>query len=495
MSLHELVSQSAQQYPDRPAVIEPGRTPLTYRQLDERAEALACHLGSKGVKPGDRVLIWMAKSVQMVIAMQAVLQLGAVYVPVDGSTPALRAAIIGRDCAAAAVCATGWQLSRISAELGSSVRCVDLDGPLPSAATRPAPRIEPDDPAYILYTSGSTGMPKGVCISHRNAEAFIYWAADELNAQSIDRFANHAALSFDLSVLDLYVALAVGGSVYLIPAEMAYAPVQLVRFVYESQITVWYSVPSALILMIRAGGLLDRPPPASLRAVAFAGEPFPIDYVRRLAKWTDARLLNLYGPTETNVCTFHQVRPSDLLRDRPVPIGTACSGDRVWAERPDGSPARLGEEGELVVDGSTVMMGYWGRPAQRGPYRTGDIVTVLPDGAFDYVGRRDHMVKVRGHRVELGEIEAVIGSHPDIDVAAVLVDGDGARARLIAFLVPSPGRRPGLLTVKRHCADRLPPYMVVDQIHSLPEMPRSANGKADQWKLQEYLAECRGTDP
>ena len=418
--------------------------------------------------------------------MQAVLRMGAVYVPADATNPMYRVALMARDCGAAAACTTKERVPEIAAALGHGVACIDLGGSLDLDVPPVNVAVGPDDPAYILYTSGSTGTPKGVCISHGNALAFVAWAVAELSAGPGDRFANHASLSFDLSVLDLYAAFTVGATVHLIPGELGYAPVQLVRFLHERQISIWYSVPSALILMIRSGGLLDRRAPAALRAVLFAGEPFPIGYLRRLAGWTRARLLNLYGPTETNVCTFRPVSQPDLERDRPAPIGTACCGDRVWAEMPDGSRARPGDEGELVVDGPTVMLGYWGQPPQDGPYRTGDIVRVLPGGAFDYLGRHDHMVKVRGYRIELGEVEAVLNTHPDVDDAAVLVDGTGAHARLTAFVAPVAGRRPSLLSLKLHSAGRLPPHMIIDDMRTLAQLPRTRNGKVDRRSLRQH---------
>jgi clorobiocin biosynthesis protein CloN4 len=423
--------------------------------------------------------------------MQAVLRLGAAYVPIDPATPLARAAAVVRDCAARLVCARGPWLARMAAECGPAVRCLDTadieSGEIEPGEIEPVNEpIDVDDLAYILYTSGSTGVPKGVCISHRNARAFVDWAAAELSAQPSDRFANHAALTFDLSVLDIYAAFAGGAMVYLIPHELAYAPRRLVELLHEQRISVWYSVPSALTLMIRDGGLLDRSAPADLRALLFAGEPFPIAQVRRLAEWTDARLLNLYGPTETNVCAFHEVEPADLERDRPVPIGAAASGDTVWALRPDGGQVGVGEEGELWVDGPTVMLGYWGREPNRGPYPTGDIVRMLPGGAFDYVGRRDLMVKVRGYRVELGDVESVLAAHPDVEEAAVVATGAGVDARLEAFVVPTPGRSPGVLTLKRHIAERLPPYMIADRIHLIVMLPRTGNGKVDRAALVSH---------
>jgi clorobiocin biosynthesis protein CloN4 len=199
--------------------------------------------------------------------------------------------------------------------------------------------------------------------------------------------------------------------------------------------------------------------------------------VRQLAGWTDARLLNLYGPTETNVCTWHEVTPADLERDRPVPIGTACSGDKAWVD-----------EGELVVDGPTVMLGYWGHEPQRGPYRTGDIVRVLADGSFDYAGRRDHMVKVRGHRIELGEIESTLAEHASVRDAAALVVGEGLSARLVVFLAVGQHPAPTLLDVKRLCAARLPRYMIPDDAISMPELPLNRNGKVDRRALAATVA-------
>jgi clorobiocin biosynthesis protein CloN4 len=157
-----------------------------------------------------------------------------------------------------------------------------------------------------------------------------------------------------------------------------------------------------------------------------------------------------------------------------VPIGTACSGDKAWVD--------TGDEGELVVDGPTVMLGYWGHEPQRGPYRTGDIVRVLTDGSFDYAGRRDHMVKVRGHRIELGEVEAALNAHPDVAEAAVVVTETGPTARLTAVLVPG-ARRPGVLGLKQHCARRLPTYMIPDDIRFVEELPKTRNGKVDRTRL------------
>ncbi|MGK5529735.1 amino acid adenylation domain-containing protein [Streptomyces sp. URMC 129] len=482
MSLHQLVQEAAARHPERVAVSGPDAT-VTYRELSRRADALAARLAAQHVGVGDRVVVWASKSAECVAAMQAVLRLGAVYVPVDGSTPPARVAALLRDCFPAAMCSDPENAPRLApAEHGCPHHLV-LGGDFVAPADPFDHPSAAEDLAYILYTSGSTGRPKGVRITHGNARAFVDWWVTELDAQPEDRFANHAPFGFDLSVLDLYGAFAAGASVHLVPTELSYAPEHLTRFLHERGISIWYSVPSALSLMIREGGLLDDDAPPALRAVLFAGEPFPIPMVRELAAWTGARLLNLYGPTETNVCTFHEVTTATLAQDRPPPIGKASSGNTVWAVTENGRVAGPGEEGELLVAGPTVMPGYWGRPPLSGPHRTGDIVRVLPDGSFDYLGRQDGLVKLRGHRVELGEVEATIADHPEVSEVAAVVAGEGLSRHLDVFVVARSGAAPGVLSLKRHVAERLPRYMIPDVVHHVTALPRTVNGKIDRAAL------------
>lgn len=483
MRLGDLVRERARQAPGRLAVAGPDGE-MTYGELDREAGRVARALAGRGVRPGDRVALWLPKSARAIAVMQAALRLGAAYVPIDPLGPPAMAGRVIRDCAPAAVIT--------SAESADSLRAAGIagamlypDGPDDPAAV-PDPGGGPGDLAYILYTSGSTGTPKGVSLSHRNALAFVEWAAAEIGASPADRFANHAPFQFDLSVLDIYAAFYAGASVHLIPAGTSAAPRLLTEYLAGQRITVWYSVPSALILMVRDGGLLDvLPGDLALRALLFAGEPFPVRYLRLLRRHLpDVRFLNLYGPTETNVCTYHEVTGVPPEQVRPVPIGRACSGDRVWAVRDDGQLAGPGEEGELVVDGPTVMLGYWGQPPQGGrPYYTGDRVVLLEDGSYQYLGRRDGMVKVRGYRVELGELEAALQAHPDIGDAAVVLAGAGLDARIVAYAVPSGAVRPGLLDIKRHCAATLPRQMIVDVVRYVPDLPRTGNGKVDRRAL------------
>ena len=500
--LHTAPLALAERRPDLLAVTL-GDATVRYGELAAASERIAWALRERGVAARTRVGLWLTKSPLALASMLAVLRLGAAYVPLDPLAPAARVRALVADCRLAAV-VIGPELPAAALDgLAPAPARLHLDSlaALPAAGSLPAPEIDAEDLAYVLYTSGTTGEPKGVCISHRAARAFVDWAAALVDLGPEDRLASHAPLHFDLSIFDVHAAFQVGASVHLVPAAASWLGPALVEFVARQRISVWYSVPSALILMLEPGGLLAlRPSP--LRVVAFAGEVFPLPWLRRLREGLPAaRLFNWYGPTETNVCTSHEVAAIEPERARPVPIGRPCCGDRVElrpvegaAADPDerGGPwaAGPGERGELWVEGPTLMRGYWGRPALQGPYRTGDIVTRGADGTLEYVGRRDHQVKLRGHRVELGEVEAVLLRHPGLREACVLVLGAGLAARLIAFVVAAdPARAPTLLQLKQHCREHLPRSMILDGLRRLDALPRTGNGKVDRRALADHHAD------
>jgi amino acid adenylation domain-containing protein len=512
--LHHLVSEAAQRHASRVAARCRGRE-LTYDRLDVAANGVAAALIDAGVRPGDRVGVHLPKCVEMVAAVYGTMKAGAVYVPLDPKAPAPRLAKIWRDCSISALVSTSGRASTLLSELeGHAPRLtllVDDDSPVPmtgtdvlryeeataDAAADPGIRVVDDDLAYILYTSGSTGTPKGVMLSHRHALNFVRWCASTIGVGPDDRLSNHAPLHFDLSVFDLYLAALGGATVVPVPDEQAYFGTELVRFVEEEGITVWYSVPSALMLMART---LPQDGSASrLRAVVFAGEVYPTPELRHLRSLLpNVELWNLYGPTETNVCTYHRVR--DLPEDHvPIPIGRACGNTEVFALRDDGRPADVGDEGELYVRGAAVMAGYWGRPEQGGEvlvadplrpgrrepvYRTGDLVRLRADGEYDFLGRRDHQVKSRGYRIELGDVEAALGADPSLlESATVGVPHPDWGTAIVAWVVPRDGAEVTEATVKRFVAEVLPRYMVPSRVEVVDVLPRTSTGKVDRQRL------------
>ena len=525
--LWHYLTEGAARHPERPAV-EWCDVVMSYGDLEDRSARLAALLAGSGIGPGRVVGLLMAKSASAVVSMLGASRTGAAYVPVDPNAPACRAAFILANCEVRALITTGRKLSQLAEalrEIGSLETIIladdgDFDADLPqnvrirhwrelegieAAPVDRAVAIE-DDPAYLLYTSGSTGTPKGVTISHRNAMAFVEWGAETFDVRPEDRLSNHAPLHFDLSVFDIYVALRSGACVVIVPDRIAPFPAQLAEWIESLEISIWYSVPSALTRLL-LHGQLERFAYRKLRVILYAGEPFPVKYLRDvMARFRHARFYNLYGPTETNVCTYYAL-PEELGAEvRDVPIGKACPNTFAFAVRDDGGLAGPGEEGELYVRGPTVMLGYWRLPEktasvltinpfesayQQQVYRTGDIVRLGGGGCYTFIGRRDHMVKSRGHRIELGEIEEAIYQHESVREAAVLAVPDEEIGCRINAVVTA--HENGALTprdLQRFCMDRLPKYMVPERIVvSRGALPRTSTGKIDRVSLLENLDE------
>jgi amino acid adenylation domain-containing protein len=361
--------------------------------------------------------------------------------------------------------------------------------------------VSPDGLAYILYTSGSTGKPKGVMLTHRNAMSFIDWCSEAFEPHETERFSSHAPFHFDLSILDIYLPIKHGATLVLIGAEIGKDPVRLADLISKKQITSWYSTPSILSLLAQYGKLQQHAYPA-LRTVLFAGEVFPIKHLRALTNWLPGRrYFNLYGPTETNVCTYYEV-PAYIPEEqtRPYPIGKVCSHLQAIVVDEHGQRVSGGQEGELCISGLGVMQGYWNlsertagaflidHTGQRW-YRTGDIVVQDAEENYVYIGRRDRMVKKRGYRVELGEIEAGLYRHSAVKEAAVIaVSDDENGVRVKAYLsCKEPENRPSLIELKRFCAENLPIYMVPDLFAFREVLPKTSTDKIDYQKLKELV--------
>lgn len=513
--LHRYLDEASQRRSDHVALVESDGTSVNYRELLELADRTRDRLQAIGVQQGDRVGICVHKSIDTVATILGVLRAGAAYVPVDPTAPASRNAFILADCQVRALVVEealatdlGHELDSQSAQpevivIGSpgggkallqALNEADDQGKAPAGKTI---QNDPEDLAYILYTSGSTGKPKGVMLSHSNAVSFVEWAGKTLDLRPEDRFSSHAPFHFDLSIFDLYEPLRAGATLVLVSEAAGKDPQQLADLIHDMGITVWYSAPSILTLLCQYGKL-ERYEFEKLRTVLFAGEVFPAAHLRELqANWPDPNYFNLYGPTETNVCTWYEVaEPVPKDRIQPYPIGDVCSHLEGVVIDDTGREVERGREGELCIRGPGVMQGYWNRPeltqaafieVGEGPpyYRTGDIVLQEPSGHYRYVARLDRMVKRRGYRVELGEIEACLHGHAQVAEAAVIALDDPERGLMVhAHLAARGEEKLSVIALKRFCGEHLPNYMIPDRFVFHPALPKTSTDKIDYQTLQ-----------
>jgi amino acid adenylation domain-containing protein len=512
-ALHQLLDLSACGFPDKPAVEESDGGSIRYNELAGLSDRLRDRLRQMKVRPDDRVGLCLRKSADAVASLFGIMKTGAAYVPVDPTAPASRNAFIFSDCAVKVVIVEARLengLRQRFSQIGFAPQLIVLNGvgagvPLAQALeqlnmvepapTEPSSFPGPSQLAYILYTSGSTGQPKGVMLSHDNAVCFIDWCSATFEPNEHDRFSSHAPFHFDLSILDIYVSLKHGATLVLVEEQLGKDPMRLAAWIAEKKITIWYSAPSILSLLAQFGKLEQRDY-SSLRLVLFAGEVFPIKYLKLLKSlWRHPRYFNLYGPTETNVCTFYEV-PQAIPESQvePVPIGKACPYCEPLVVDELGNEVARGNEGELCIAGASVLEGYWDLPERTAKaflprcdirwYRTGDIVVELPDGNYKFLGRRDRMIKKRGYRIELGEIEAALYRHPAIKEVAVLAFPGIDGVPIKAFTTTRNGSKLSIIELKKFCSENLPLYMVPDSFCFLESLPKTSTDKIDYQKLK-----------
>lgn len=529
--LQHCLEESARRSPDNIAVRD-GGVCISYRELDELSAKIAVTLSEIGVRRGDRVGIYLPKSIQSVAALQGILKAGGVYVPIDPQSPVARAAYIIENCDIRCLISTGRKLDAVAEQTSAAARLehVIATDELPEYNTAfdaiswsrvldadpallPENRCIETDLAYILYTSGSTGKPKGVMISHLNSLTFVRWAVDTIGVSGEDTLSSHAPFHFDLSVFDLYASFMTGATLVLVPGMLAAFPIRLAEWIERQGITVWYSVPTALSLMVLHGDM-QRFGYAKLRTIIYAGEAFPVKYLRELMTLVpNAEYYNWYGPTETNVITSYKVPPLSSGRIQPVPIGRACDNMEVFALSNDGlTVSAPGTVGELYARGSNVAQGYWGdsektagsflpntfQPGvQDRVYKTGDMVSLDESGNFIFVSRRDNMIKSRGYRIELGEIETALYDHPDVKEAAVVAVPDKMIGnRIAAFVVLRDHADESAADLQDHCSTMLPKYMVPELLEFITSLPKTSTGKIDRvtlvnWAEQQWDRELR----
>lgn len=528
--LYNLLADSVKLHSTRKVVVENNNS-LTYADLMLRSEQLSSSLIEKGVEVGDRVGLMLDKSVESIISLFGILKAGAVYVPIDPLSPVNTLEHIINNCKIRILITSGRHaLNKVLYLNNNSYLNIliiagdrDLskhnlydfeiypfeinDQSVHNGENRQ--NISDNSPAYILHTSGSTGAPKGVTISHKNALTFINMAADFFNISTEDQLASHAPLHFDLSVFDIFVAISKGATIVLVPDGLSIFPSKLAQFISDANITVWNSVASVLSLLANRGNIKGSSF-KSLRLVIFSGDILPVKHLRILKRhFHNAQFFNVYGQTEANSSTCYLVDDIPSGDDWKIPIGKPFPNFDVFAlDESNAAITACGAIGELYIASPTVALGYWRDPSKtevafvpdprvqtpiRKVYRTGDLVRIDINGDYVFEGRKDRQIKSRGYRVQLDEIENILKDHPGIKEAAVIAVPDeliGYRIR--AYISPLEGRELIEKDIFEHCNLQLPHYKIPEAINLMDNLPHTATGKLNRKMLEQSAAVVDG---
>jgi amino acid adenylation domain-containing protein len=525
MLLQHTISRAAERRPEATALVD-GKQRLTYGDLDILSNRIARLLVASGCRKGDRVALLLPKSIRAIAGMLGTLKAGGIYVPMDTASPPARLQRIIDICEPACILAAGPAAPLLNAlrperGMGDGVRVGwldDADPPDPrfdaafawsdcqSAAADPlACSATEGDPAHILFTSGSTGMPKGVVITHRSVVRFLSWAAGYFGTKPTDRISCHPPLHFDLSTFDIYGTFLAGAELDLVPPEVSLLPRNLADFIRERELTQWFSVPSALKYMAQFDVVKQGDFP-SLERLLWCGEALPtptlIYWMRRLPHVT---FTNLYGPTETTIASSYYTVPSCPASEKEeIPVGRACDGEELLVLDESLAPVGAGEIGDLYIRGVGLSPGYWRDPEKTASvfleanggrmYKTGDLARVGDDGLVYLLGRADSQIKSRGYRIELGEIESALyalGTVRECAVVAIPTDGFEGNAICCAYVDRSPGgTSPAQL--RDQIARLVPSYMLPSQWISVDALPLNGNGKVDRPRLRQQFQERAG---
>ncbi|MFG2825799.1 amino acid adenylation domain-containing protein, partial [Kitasatospora sp. NPDC048365] len=505
-TLHAIFAAQAQAAPDEPAVTAGGTT-LSYREVDEKANRLAHRLRGLGAGPEQLVGICLQRDEKLVPTLIGVLKSGAGYLPLDPANPVDRLAYIAEAGGAKVVVTDAACAPKLREFYAGEV--VVLDDPAEAAllaglpADDPGAGAEPENLAYTIYTSGSTGKPKGVAISHRNVTRLVSTAQEHYAFDDSDVFSITHSYAFDVSVFELWAALCHGSRVVLVTADTARNPEEFLDLLVDEEVTVLSQTPTAFRSLVAAAAAGDRRiRELSLRAVVFAGEKLEIPELR---PWVERRglgrtaLINMYGITETTVhTTYQRLTKKDFADGAGNNIGRPLSDLKVHLLDAEGSLVPAGVTGEMFVSGPGVARGYFGRPGLTAErfvpdpygtpgarmYRSGDLAARRSDGGLDFLGRIDDQIKIRGFRVELGEIESALAAHPAVHQAVVLLREDNpGDKQLVGYLVPAGDGLPDAAELRGFLAASLPEYMVPAVYLAIDAIPLTTNGKLDKRAL------------
>jgi amino acid adenylation domain-containing protein len=507
--LHRVFEEQVRWCPDALAVSFRKET-LTYSELNGRANQLAEYLRERGVGPDKPVAICVEHSLEMIVGLLAILKAGGAYVPLDPSYPVERLKYILKDCKPAVLLTRGELQRTLSPR---AVPVVAFDADWSEISRRPAdtnPTVEPfgltpESLAYVIYTSGSTGTPKGVMVEHRSVTRFLAAVDNWYHFKPGQGWSLFHSFAFDFSVLEIWGALLSGGRLVIVPYATTRFPSDFCALLASERVAVLSQTPSAFRQLITAQA--RRSIPLSLQTIILGGEALQ---VRALKSWYEreenraSQITNMYGPTETTVfVTYRPVQRSDTDPHGGSLIGTPVPHSLIYILDENREPVPVGIVGEIYIAGTGVARGYLSRPdltAERfiadpfcdSPgtrmYRSGDLGLWHPDGTIEYLGRNDSQVKVRGFRVELGDIEAHLAACPGVREAVVVVRKDSPEdARLVAYLTAEEGVQLSAPKVRALLAQRLPIYMVPNEYVILSHLPLSANGKIDRKALPAPL--------
>jgi amino acid adenylation domain-containing protein len=497
--LQDYITRTAQTSPDATAIVM-GRERWSYREVGSFSDNLAASLQTAGCRRDDRVVLFMPKNPRTIASIIGILKAGCVYVPIDVNGPAPRGSKIIESADPKMILVD--ESTRVCAEEIASGRPL-LDVSSTTRENGEAVQVlgRCEDPAYILYTSGSTGMPKGVVITHRNVTSFIEWAVEYFHITHEDRMSAHPPLHFDLSVFDIFGAFAAGAELHLPPPDIHASALAVANFIRESQLTQWFSVPSLLSFMAKFNAVQQQDFP-SLKRVLWCGEVLPTPALRHwMLRLPHVSFTNLYGPTEATIASSYFTVEKVPEPADEIPIGYACRGETLLILDEQLHPVENGVIGNLFIGGAGLSPGYWRDPAKTKQsfingnssssaalYRTGDLARADSEGRIFFVGRSDSQIKSRGYRIELGEIETVLHTIPSLrESAIVAIPTDGFENYAICCAYSVLDSDVPAAEVRATLRKSLPYYMLPSRWLKLETLPTNANGKIDKRMLQDLF--------